>query len=65
MRQEYSGWFVEIPTALKREFKRLYPGRSAQRKVTLAAIEWAIASHPSNNGKANEIQTQDVSGSDV
>lgn len=49
MREDFAGWFVEVPRKTKEEFKKLYPGRSAQRKVTLAAIEWAIKSHPSNN----------------
>ena len=48
MREDFAGWFVEVPRKTKEEFKKLYPGRSAQRKITLAAIEWAIQSHPSN-----------------
>jgi hypothetical protein len=53
MREEYSGWFVEVPRSLKKEFKRLYPGRSVQRRITLAAIEWAIKSHPSMQGDSD------------
>lgn len=62
MRPEYAGWFCEVPRSVKEEFKKLYPGRSAQRKVTLAAIEWAIATHPSNNkGKDEEASEREHS----
>lgn len=45
-RKNHVGWFVEIPIELKQEFKRLYKGRSAMRKLTVAAIEWAIRERP-------------------
>lgn len=40
------GWFVEVPEDLKKRFKELYPGRAAMRKLTIAAIEWAITERP-------------------
>ncbi len=45
-REGLSGWFVEVPTELKIEFERLYPGRSKKRKLTIAFIRWAIEQHP-------------------
>lgn len=46
-RKDHVGWFCEIPSDLKEEFRRLYPGRAAMRKITIAAIRWAISRHPS------------------
>lgn len=43
-----SGWFVEIPTEMKEEFKRLYPGRRQMKLLTLAAIRYAIEQRPAN-----------------
>lgn len=45
-RKGRSGWFVEVPTELKEEFKELYPGRAAMKKLTVAAIKWAIKHRP-------------------
>lgn len=45
-RKGMSGWFVEVPTPLKQEFEAAYKGRSAKRKLTIAAIRWAIAERP-------------------
>ncbi len=42
----YSGWYAEIPTPLKEEFDRLYPGRKAKRLLTIAFIKWAIKMRP-------------------
>lgn len=54
-RKGMSGWFVEIPTDMKSKFKELYPGRAAQRRLTIAAIEWAIRSHETlKGGSANQ-----------
>ncbi len=45
-RKGMSGWFVEIPTELKREFEMLYPGRRVKKRLTMAAIRWAIKERP-------------------
>lgn len=65
MREDFSGWFVEVPTRLKKQFKELYPGRSAQRKITLAAIEWAIKSHPSNAKEGNTSEDRQLRAFDA
>lgn len=43
------GWYVQVPLELKQEFKKLYPARSAMRKLTVAAIEWAVKVQPTIN----------------
>lgn len=45
-RRPYAGWFVEVPRDLKEEFQRLYPGRAAMKKLTVAFIKWAIRMKP-------------------
>jgi len=48
-KKPYSAWFVEVPPELKKEFKAYYPGRSAMRKITIAAIRFAIKKAKDNN----------------
>ena len=45
-RDGVSGWYCDIPTKLKQQFEELYPGRSAKKKLTVAAIQRAIERHP-------------------
>lgn len=42
-RKRKAAWFVEIDPALKAEFKRRFPGRSAMTKLTVWAIRQALA----------------------
>lgn len=44
-----SGWFVEIDSELKAEFKAYFPGRAAMKKLTVTAIKTAIAYAKQNN----------------
>ena len=53
-RKPTKGWYVQVPPELKAEFQKLYPGRSAMRKLTIAAIEWAIKVRPTINPPTNE-----------
>lgn len=63
-RKGRSGWFVEVPTDLKKEFQSLYRGRAAMRKLTVAAIRWAINERPNlqPRGTDGEMQRGDRSG---
>jgi len=58
-REAQAGWFVEVPISLKNEFKTLYKGRSAMRKLTIAAIQFAIKNHPNNQPKEVEQPDED------
>jgi len=55
-REPKAGWYVEVPISLKNEFKTLYKGRSAMRKLTIAAIQFAIKNHPNNQPKEVEMK---------
>ena len=62
MRKGNTGWFVEVPVALKEEFKKLYPGRAAQRRLTVAAIEWAIRAYPTLTEDSSHQTTKQQDG---
>jgi hypothetical protein len=59
-REPQSGWFVEVPAELKKEFKRLYKGRAVMRKLTIAAIEWAIKERPNIQPKGGHIEDRQL-----